>query len=158
MTRNNTPATHRLQPWTALVPVLLLLLLPLSAAATQQNSVPLQTGQSDFFEQATKDGVPADFLAARSVTARMVQYKRPLVDMLSELQGQIAYKPLTNGHALLQRIYDPEQGQMQDVEYRFVHHPENKEAELTDVLLNGQILDNFDFYHFADELGRPKRP
>ncbi|MDD4731177.1 MAG: hypothetical protein PHX58_04490 [Desulfovibrio sp.] len=144
----------------ALVLLLLLGLAGLAgpAQATGKDGIPLATGGADFFEQATKDGVPADFLSSRSVAARMVQYKRPLVDMLSELEGSLAYKPLQHGHALLHRVYSPEQGEFLKVEYRFVYHPETKEAELTDVLVNGLVLDNYDFYNYADELGRPKRP
>ncbi|MEF2146154.1 MAG: hypothetical protein V3573_11980 [Desulfovibrionaceae bacterium] len=149
------------------IPALALLLfvclcLPLAANAqgvnTNKNAIPLHTGTPDFFAQATLDGVPADFLAARSVAARIVQYNRPLVDMLSELGADMAYRPLRNGHALLLGSYDPKEGWMTTVEYRFTYHPETKEAEITDIFKDGKLLDNYDFYNYADELCRPKRP
>jgi hypothetical protein len=143
------------------VPVLLLLLaLPVCAALAAEagKGVELHTGSPDFFAQATSDGVPPDFLSSRSVSARIVQYNRPLVDMLSEAEGELTYVQLKNGHALHRSYYSPTDGRINQVEYRFVYHPETKEAELTDILVNGKLQDNYDFYDFADDLCRPGRP
>lgn len=155
-----TPSSSR---WVACVSSGALLTLLLFTALTvfaagNKATVELHTGSADFFGQATLDGVPPDFLSSRGVSARMVQYNRPLVDMISELEGTLSYGGLKNGHALYRSYYSSNSGGVVEVEYRFVYHPETKEAELTDILVGGKLLDNYDFYDYADELGRPKRP
>ncbi|MGE4293962.1 MAG: hypothetical protein AB7E32_17360 [Desulfovibrio sp.] len=167
MPKNSSPRGHvrfqrhfpaRLSVALVLLSSIACLFTALALAAGDQEGVELHIGTPDFFAQATSDGVPPDFLSSRSVTARIVQYNRPLVDMLSETEGKLIYVALKNGHALHRSFYSPGDGRISEVEYRFVYHPETKDAELTDILVNGKLLDNYDFYDYADELCRPARP
>lgn len=132
--------------------------LPPQAIRAQTTTVELHADSPDFFGRATTDGVPADFLSARGVSARILHYDRPLVEMLAAIGGRLRYESLRSGHAVRRSFYSPASGGVVTVEYRFLYHPETKEAELTDILVDGRLLGNDAFYDYADELCRPARP